>query len=356
MPLSSLLRRQRPTVIGLDIGSTAVKLVELSLNAGAYRVDGFAIEPIPPNAVVEQDIAQPEVVGDAIRRVVGRAGSKQAQAAVAVASSSAITKIITMAAALSDAEMESSIQLEADQYIPYPLDEVYLDFEVLGPSPKGQDLVDVLLVASRSENVDRRAAAVEAAGLETRIVDIEAYALENAVALLGDQLIDRGVDRTIALVDIGATMTSLNVLHNGRIIYTRDQVFGGRQLIDEITRTYDMSFEQASAAIRTGDLPEDYVSSILTPFAEATAQQVSRAIQFFLSSSEYNQIDQIVLTGGCATINGIDELIQHTTGVEAITANPFVNMACAPKVNRHQLMADAPMLMIACGLALRSFD
>lgn len=352
-----LFSGKNPTLLGLDISSTAVKLLELSSSGGGrLRVESYAVEALPPNSVVEKNIADVEAVGESIRRAVKRSGTRTKQAAVAVAGSSVITKIITMNASLKDDEMEGQIELEADQYIPYPLEEVNLDFEVLGPSDKNPEAVDVLLAASRSENVDMRVASLEIGGLTAKIVDVEAYALENAFAYVAEQLPGEGKDQTIAVVDIGATMTTLNVLHDLKIIYTREQVFGGKQLTEEIMRRYGLSYEEAGMAKRQGGLPDNYASEVLDPFKDAMSQQVSRSLQFFFSSSQFNSVDHIVMAGGSSSIAGADELIESKIGTTTSIANPFANMSLSSKVKPQTLSNDAPALMIACGLALRSFD
>jgi len=350
------LGRKKPTILGLDISTTAVKLLELSKSGDKYRVESYAVEPLPPNSVIEKNISDVEGVGEAIKRAVKRSGSRAKFAAAAVAGSSVITKVISMQANLSDDEMESQIQLEADQYIPYPLEEVNLDFEVIAPSEDDPERVDVLLAASRSENVDVRVDAIEIAGLTAKVIDVEAYAMENAVSLIKEQMPDHGLDKTIAVVDIGATMTTLNVLHDLKTIYTREQVFGGKQLTEEIQRRYGLSYEEAGMAKRQGGLPDNYVPEVLEPFKEAMAQQVSRSLQFFFSSSQYNSVDYIVLAGGSSSIPGVDELIEQNQGVPTTVANPFSNMIISPKIKAQVLSNDAPALMIACGLALRSFD
>jgi len=351
-----LLTRKKPPLIGLDISSTAVKLLELSQQNGRYRVESYAVEPLPANSVVEKNIADVEAVGESIRRAVKRSGTRNKAASVAVAGSSVITKIIAMSATLNDDEMESQIELEADQYIPYPLDEVRMDFEILGPTEKNPETVDVLLAASRSENVETRIAALEIGGMQPKVVDVEAYALENSFVLLAEQLPEGGYDQTIAVIDVGATMTTLNVLHDRKIIYTREQVFGGKQLTEEIMRRYGLSYEEAGMAKRQGGLPDNYLTEVLDPFKEAMTQQVSRSLQFFFSSSQYNSVDQIILAGGSASIQGIDEIIEDKIGTATSIANPFANMSLAPRVKPQTLSNDAPALMIACGLALRSFD
>lgn len=351
-----LFKSKQVPLLGLDISSTAVKLLELSRSGNRYKVESYAVDPLPLNSVVEKNITDVDAVGEAIRRAVKRSGTRTKNAAVAVAGSAVITKVISMPSSLGDEEMASQIELEADQYIPYPLEEVNLDFEVLGPSERDAERVDVLLAASRSENVDVRVAALELAGLKAKVVDIEAYAMENAFSLLASQLPDRGVDKTIAIVDIGATMTTLNVLHSNKTIYTREQVFGGKQLTEEIQRRYGLSYEEAGMAKRQGGLPDNYVPEVLEPFKEAMAQQVSRSLQFFFSSSQYNNVDYIVLAGGSASIAGVDELIEEKIGTTTSIANPFANMSLASRIKAQTLSNDAPALMIACGLALRSFD
>ena len=348
--------RKADAKVGLDISSTAVKLLELSQSGERFRVESYAVVPLPPHAVVEKNIADVESVGAAINRAVKKSGTKTKNAAVAVAGSAVITKVIALPSNLSEDEMESQIELEADQYIPYPLDEVNLDFQIIGPSEKSADSVDVLLAASRSENVEVRVAACELGGLTARVVDVEAYAMETAYSLIAPQLANGGDGMTIAVIDVGATMTTLNVIHDFKIIYTREQVFGGKQLTEEIQRRYGLSYEEAGLAKKQGGLPDNYAPEVLKPFKDAMVQQVSRSLQFFFSSSQYNSVDQVVLAGGCASIPGIDELIEEKLGVTTTIANPFANMALANRIKPHQLGADAPALMIACGLALRSFD
>jgi type IV pilus assembly protein PilM len=350
-----LFSAKTPPLIGVDISSTAVKLLQLSHSGGRYRVEHYAVEPLPPNAVVEKNIVEVEAVGEAIKRAVARSGVKTKFASAAVAGSAVITKVIPMPADLSEDDLEGQIQAEANQYIPYPLEEVSLDFEVLGPVKDNPDMMNVLLAASRTENVDVRVAALDIGGLTARVVDVEAFAMENAYKLIADQL-SVPKDATVAVVDIGATMTTLIVLKNQRTIYTREQVFGGKQLTDEVMRRYGLSYEEAGLAKRQGGLPESYEIEVLEPFKEAMVQQISRLLQFFFAGSEYSKVDQIVLAGGCASIVGIGDMVEEQLGVPCIVANPLAGMALSGRVQAQTLQQDAPALMIACGLALRSFD
>nr|WP_211260710.1 pilus assembly protein PilM [Pseudoxanthomonas dokdonensis] len=350
-----LIPKSQAPLIGVDISSTAVKLLQLSRVGNRYRVEHYAVEPLPPNAVVEKNIVEVEAVGEAIRRAVTRAGSKARHAAAAVAGSAVITKIIPMPADLDENDLEAQVELEAVNYIPYPIEEVNLDFEVLGPMPNNPEMVQVLLAASRSENVELRQSALELGGLTARVMDVEAFAVENSFALMAADL-PIPQDGVVALVDIGATMTTLNVLRRGRSLYSREQVFGGKQLTDEVMRRYGLTYEEAGLAKRQGGLPESYDIEVLEPFKEATVQQISRLLQFFYAGSEFNRVDQVVLAGGCAVLAGLPEMVEEQLGVATMVANPLAQMTLGPRVQAHALAQDAPALMIATGLALRSFD
>ena len=353
--LAGLFKKKNKSLLGVDISSTSVKLLELSLQDGRYQVESYASEPLPVNAVVEQSIGDEEAVGMAIKKALTKSRTGTKKAAIAVAGSAVITKNIEMSAALSDDEMDYQIRIEADQYIPYPLEEVALDWEVQGESEVAGN-VDVLLAACRLENVELRKDSLEIGGLETNVVDIEAFCTERAFSLISSQLLDEDDVETVAIIDIGATMTTLSVLNSSRTIYTREQLFGGKQLTEEIMRRYGLAEDEAKRAKLDGGLPDDYETEVLEPFKESIVQQVSRSLQFFYSSSQYNDVDYIVLAGGTSSIIGLDQLIQEKLGVPAVVANPFVNMTLSQKVNASLLNNDAPSLMIACGLAMRGFD
>ncbi|WP_095151765.1 pilus assembly protein PilM [Pseudomonas sp. Irchel s3b5] len=351
-----LFNKKAKTLLGIDIGSTSVKLLELSRQGDRYRVEAYAIEPLPTGAVVEKNIAELEGVGLALARVLVKAKTGLKNVAVAVAGSAVITKTIDMQAGLSDDEMETRLKIEADQYIPYSLDEVAIDFDVQGASARNPERVNVLLAACRKEKVEVLEAALTLAGLTARVVDVEAYALERSFGLLASGLAASGEGLTVALVDIGATMTTLSVLHCGRIIYSREQLFGGRQLNEEIQRRYGLSVEQADLAKKNGGLPSDYVNEVLQPFREALVQQVSRSLQLFFASGHSKTVDHILLAGGTASVPGLERLIEQQLNTPARIANPFSDMVLGGKVDGVALANDAPALMIACGLALRSFD
>ncbi|ESS71360.1 type IV pilus assembly protein PilM [Methyloglobulus morosus KoM1] len=352
----SWFNQKQNSVLGLDISTAAVKLLELSNLGTRYRVESYAVAPLPQEAFVDKNVANIDMIAEAVKLVVKQSGTKLKQGCVAVSGSAVMSKVIAIPASLGDIEIEEQVMDEASQYVPYALDEVNLDFEVQGVNESNPQMLDVLLVASRKENVNDRVEALTKAGIKAKIVDVEAFAIENAFKLLTDQLEGATEGKTYAVADIGATMATLNIVHDGRTVYTREQGFGGRQLTEEIQRRYGFSYEEAGLAKKRGGLPESYIVDVLEPFKKAMVQQISRSMQFFISSSANRSVDGIILAGGCASLPGIDSLTEQTLGITAYIANPFISMALSNKVKPQTLSADAPAMMLACGLALRSFD
>ncbi len=352
-----LFARKHRQLLGLDITTSSVKLIELAMGGGQYRVESYAAEATPMNSINEKTIVDAEAVGEAIRRALKRAGAKSKECAIAISGDAAITKVIQMPKNLRAADLESQVQLQADQYIPFPMDEVSYDFEVLGPSEKDQESIDVLLVATRTENVEQRQAAVAAAGLIPKIVDVEAFALENACRLMTHQMPDGGIDRTIAVADFGASSTTFSVLRNLRIVYTRDFAFGGQQLTEEIMRTYGLSMEEAGRAKKEGGLPGNYTAEVLDPFIDDMTQQVSRSLQFYLASGTgREQPEKLLICGGCANIPGVSDVISSRVGIAAERGDPLGQMKLSSRAKAQAVSRDATALLTACGLALRSFD
>jgi len=348
---------QKRPMLGLDITTSSVKLVELGMSGDRYRLEAYAAEPTPVNSVNEKAIVDVEAVGEAVRRAYKRSGARAKDAAVAISGDAAITKIIQMPATLNDAELEGQVELQADQYIPFPMEEVSYDFEVQGRSERDPDMLDVLLVATRSENVEQRQAAVQAAGLAAQVVDVEAFALENACRLLTHQMPDGGRQHAVAIVDFGASSTTFSVLQDLKVIYTRDFAFGGQQLTEEIMRTYGLSLQEAGRMKKEGGLPSNYQPEVLDAFIDDMTQQVSRSLQFFLASGGgRQQPDQIIVCGGCANITGVDDLIASRVGINTVRGDPLGQMKVSSKAKAQGVVKDATALLTAFGLALRSFD
>ena len=352
-----VFKTKAPTLIGVDVASTSIKLVELAeAGKGAYRLERYAIEPLGKDTVQDGNIANLDQVSDALKRAWKRLGSRNRNVAMALPAAMVITKKIIVPSGQKEEELELTVEAEANQYIPFALDEVNLDFQILGPAPNNPDEVEVLIAASRKEKVEDRVAIAEAAGLKPRVMDVESYATQEAFRLITPSLPANGRDQNIALVDVGAHITHFYVLRNGQFLFSRDQAFGGNQLTHDIQRAFNLSPEEAESAKKNQGLPENYDADVLTPFLETLALEVTRALQFFFTSTSYNQVDQIVLAGGCAQLPGLDELVAKRAGVATVIANPFASMQVSDRIRPRQLAQDAPMLTIATGLAMRSFE
>jgi type IV pilus assembly protein PilM len=355
--LERIFKPKVPPLIGADLSSSSIKMVELTeAGKGLYRVERYAIEPLPKDSVVEGNINNLDAVSDALKRCHKRLGTSIKNVALALPNAAVISKRIFVPAGQTEEELEVQVETEANQYIPFSLDEVNLDFQVLGPAPSNPDDVEVLIAASRKEKIEDRVAAAEAAGLKATVMDVDLYAAQAAFELMTAAEADEDKDENIAMVDVGATTMTVNVLRNGQSIYLREQPFGGNELSQEIQNKFGLSSEEAEVAKRDGGLPEEYEAEVLQPFVDKMGLEIARALHFFFSSTPYNQVNQIVLAGGCAAIPGADAAVNRRTQVPTVIANPFVHMDISPRIKVKSLTQDAPSLMVACGLALRRFD
>lgn len=355
--LGSLLGNKNPPLVGLDISTSGVKLVELTqVGKNELCLERFASEPLPRGAVVDGNIENIDQVSEAVRRVWKKSGTRAKFVALGMPPASVITKKIILPGGMSEDELELQVETEASQYIPFALDEVSLDFDVVGPVANSPEDVEVLLAATRKEKVEDRVAVAEAAGLTPIVMDIESYAARAAIDRIIAQLPKGGQGQIVALFQIGAQVTHVSVLMDGQVIYEREQPFGGNQLTQDIVRAYGLSHEEAEAKKRAGDLPEGYERELLEPFLENIALEVTRAIQFFFTSTPFTRIDQIFLAGGCAIIPGLVEVVADRTKISAAVVSPFKGMQLAPNVREKQLRVEAPAFLVACGLAMRRFD
>lgn len=350
-----LFGNKKAPVIGLDIGSSYVRALQLSSAGGGYRIEHFAMEPLREGVVVDKTVQDIEAISNAIERAVKNSGSRSKACAIAVSGPAVFTKTIALPSNLAEADVESQIQIEANQYVPYPLDEVSLDFDILGPSSRNPDMIDILLAASKSENVESRQDALEAAGLTAKVVDVEAFAIANAFELIRER--DHlSKNEAVGIFDIGRDLTTLLVLRGGRVIYNREHPFGGHQLQEETMRRYEMTPEQASFFERAEEGPEDFETEVLEPFQLNIVHQISRALQFFASSNEYSPISTIYLAGGTASLKGLAAMVQQELGLTTRVADPISGLDVAPSVAVSALKRNTPNLMVAMGLALRGFD
>lgn len=341
-------------IMGLDISSSAIKLLELTKHGDQIRVERYAMEPLEPGIVVERNIINKERVIAAIKALIEKNKIHGKKVSVSIPNSACITKTIKMNAELNDKEIGSEIELEAEKYIPYPLDEVNMDYTVVGPSDKDEGMVDVLLVASKVENADNLEEVLLAAGLVPAIIDVDSFAIAGAFDIVINNLPAQARSKVLAIFDIGATTTTLNVFNNKKHIYTREQSFGGQQLIDEIQHRYGLTYEEAIVAFQFQELPDDYTMEILEPFKQSVAQQVNRFCQYFFSSGDFSAIDYVFLTGGVSAITGIENLIQNKIQTKTFIANPFADFVIPRHINADTFKRDIPRLMMCCGLALRN--
>jgi len=352
------LRASTPPMIGVDISSSSIKMVELSevSNGGGYTIERYAIEQLPKDAVSDGNVNNLDAVSETLQQTWKRIGSRIKNVALALPASAVITKKILLPAGLREEDLEYQVESEANQYIPFALEEVNLDFQVIGEAPGNAEEIEVMLAASRKANVEDRVAACQASGLKAMVMDVEPFAAELAFEQIYAQLPDEALDKCVALVDIGASVMNVNILRNGLSVYSRDQQVGGEQLTQQIQSVFGLSEGEAEAGKRNGGLPDNYESDLLLPFQENIAMEVARALQFFFASSQYNEIDYIVLAGGCAALQGLDDAVATRSQVSTMVANPFALMSLSSRIKSRQLQTDAPALMVACGLAMRRFD
>ncbi|MBT0569456.1 pilus assembly protein PilM [Curvibacter sp. CHRR-16] len=355
--LGSLFSRKSPPLIGLDVSTSSVKLVELdSDRSGRLVLERCALEPLERGCITDGNIEKFDDVADAIRRVVKKSGTKAKNVAMALPPSAVITKKIILPSGLSEIELEQQVETEANQYIPFPLDEVALDFCVVGPSSSSPGDEEVLIAASRKEKVQDIQGLAEAAGLTPMIVDIESYASRQATQRLIEAMPDQGKGKVVSLFEIGAYTISMQVLRDGDVLYERDQAFGGAQLTQQIIRQYGFSPEEAETKKRAGDLPDDFESVVLTPFLETLSQELARALQFFFTSTPFNRVDQILLGGGSASLVGLAQAVSQNTSFSCSVVNPFDGMEVGSAVRLKKMAREASSYLTACGLALRRFD
>jgi len=342
------------SLVGLDVGSSSVKLVALSKSGSDFTLEAYAVVSLPPTAVIDGNIQDVAEVSETIEKAVKVAGGKMSSAIAAVPASAVITKRIEMSNAFTEFELEDQIKVEADQFIPYPLDEVALDFEVLGPVKNNENLNTVLLVACRKTDVEQREDAINSAGLQCSVVDVDTYAVERAFPIISPE--QRDASDLVGVVDIGAATLTLNVFKNNEIVYSREQAFGGNDLTNIIHQQYGISIEEVEQSLRLNDLSSEILEMVVQPFRGTVAQQVSRSLQFFYSSGAHAELSALYLSGGTATIDGLSEQLSEELGLNVDMANPFAKMSINSRVNRSRLERDAPSLVKACGLAMRGFE
>jgi len=364
-----LLKPKKKSTLGIDINSSSVKILQLSHHGLDYCVEHYASYGLSVGMQMS-DLAA------VIKKLISSNPFTNQSIVVAVPNSSTISKVIQINQETRESDLESLVLLEAEQSIPYPLDEINLDYTILGPSSKKSDLQDLLIIASRAENVNARVEPIKLAGLEVNVVDVESYAIERAVQLIKSQLPSLGLNSLVVIIDFGSSHTRCFFLYNLKVLCSQEEDYGENQLINDVMRYYGLSHQEAqlffeencffdgssispiaSRSIEESDVRgaifDDYQTQILFPFIKNISLQVKRTLQFFYSSSEYSSVNQLVLAGGIARHFGISQLFEDNLGLPTIIANPMAAVTFHHSVDRELLLRESPNLMMVCGLALR---
>ena len=343
---------RKKAVFGLDVGSSAVKLVQLDRGSMGYTLSRFAMVDLPPDAIGEGMIKDPPVVVEAVKEVVAKAGADSKEAIISVSGRELIMKKIQLPK-VTPKELADAILLEAEHHINLPIEEVYLDHQVVGQSPGQSGTMDVMLVAVKKTKINEYVAVVEEAGLSPVVVDVDAFAVQNQYEMNNPEA---GAE-AVALIDIGASIMKTNVVRGGFSIFARDIAFGGNNYTRAISQRLNIPFEKAESAKRgvegTGVNWDDLVPS-LEAVSRELSLEIQRTFDYFASTSESERISRIVLSGGCARLAGIDEFLSSSWGIPVEVVKPFQNIQFDPnRFPADDLYAAGPLLAVAVGLGIR---
>jgi len=354
--ISSYFKRRQDDLIGLDISTWGIKVVALSGTADRPMVETMASVQLAPGCVVEGNIIKLPEVTDALRLLLRKNKIKTKKVALALPSSAVITKKIMVSDQVRPQDMEMQVEEEAGQYIPFPLDEVSLDFSVIGPSSQRADMVDVIIAAARRERVQALQDLAEQADLDPVIVDVQSYSLRLAMKRLLDIQLPNQDSNLVVLIKVGASRTVIQLVVGDEIVYERDQSVGGDQLTQRIAAHYKISVADAENKKISGNLDPEFEKSVLAPYIENMALLLDRGMQFLYNSTPYSSVSNIFLAGGGAMVPGLPLAVSNALRTPCSVINPFEGMSVAPAVKSHLRLQDAPHFLTACGLALRRFS
>jgi len=342
---------KRKSVIGLDIGSSSVKLVELKEGKDGFRLLNLAIAPLPPEAIVDGAVMDSVTIIDRVRDLV-TAVTKTKDVVTSVSGHSVIVKKITLPL-MTESELEESIQWEAERHIPFDINDVNIDFQIVGYGSENPDLMDVILVAAKKDMINDYVSVIMESGLNPVLVDIDAFAVENMLAVNYD--IDK--EDTVAIANIGATVTNINILRNNISAFTRDVFKGGNQITEEIQRQLHIDYEEAEK-IKLGKqvdgAAQSVVQNVLKTASESLAIEIGNTLEFFQSTSTYQKISKLFLSGGGAKIREFDIILQQQIGIPVEMANPFKKIEYSEKnFDVEYLREIGPVMAVGVGLASR---
>ncbi|MCB1152025.1 MAG: type IV pilus assembly protein PilM [Deltaproteobacteria bacterium] len=341
------------SVLGLDIGSSSIKVLELKETKTGYQLVNFGIEPLPPETIVDSTIMNAPAVVSAIRKLLDSNQIKAKDVATSVSGHSVIIRKITLPL-MTDEEIASNIQWEAEQYIPFDINEVNIDYQRLDAVSEDQGSQDVLLVAVKKDMVNDYVAVINEAGLNPVVMDVDAFCVQNMYEI--NYEMQRG--KVIALVNIGAGVININIVRNGSSVFTRDMSIGGNHYTEEIQKQFGLSFEEAEALKVSGDpQKQNQLDEIMRNLHSAIALETQRSLDFFVATSSMGQISKVFLSGGCAKNKGLSETIERQVGIPVEVVNPFNNIEINPnKFDMEYIQDVAPMCGVVVGLALRRAD
>jgi type IV pilus assembly protein PilM len=341
-------------LVGVDIGSSAVKAVELKVGGKGgdeYQLLNIGLEPLPPEAIVDGAIMDSGAVIDAVQNLFQDNRIKTTDCATGVSGNAVIVKKISLPQ-MSEEELAESIHWEAEQYIPFDIQDVSLDYEVVEGGGAGGNM-DVLLVAVKKDKISEYTSAITQAGRNPTIVDVDVFALQNCYEI--NYVPDPG--RVVALLNIGASIMNINVVKDGFSVFNRDIAVGGNQYTDAIQKDLNLSFEQAEA-LKRGEQVDGASPESLHPILQAVSENISTEIQrtfdFFRATSQEDRVDQIYLSGGTANVNGLRDLLAERLDAPVELLNPFLNVRYSEKDFDPAFLDEiGPSAAIAVGLAVR---
>ena len=353
---NAMLNRFKHSVLGIDISSVSVKALHLQKRKHHFHDLAYSCVPFSMANTTEALSASPTEIITALKQAIAYMNCKHMSATICVSSSTVMTKHLLLDATTLPEDIEENILILANQYIPYPLDDINYDFEVLGNNSYRPDKLDVLFIAAHRENINTKVDIVNKAGLGANIVDIDIYALKNACSLLPEYKQRSLLNQTLVIIDIGATHTTYIVIFNERVLYTRELDFGGRPLILAIQELHQYSYEEAAEVIKNNKLSDPVSLSIIANFITAMINELQHTQTQYNSANASGVIDCIFLAGGCGLLPHVKDDLERSLAIPVFIINPFEEMTLEDSIDKKSLYSIAPTLVIACGLAIRSFN
>ena len=337
-------------LIGIDFGSSSIKAMGISNGKGTYQIEAVAEIPIPRGLITENRIEDPSKITTVIKQIQKNFPSNYQGAAIAVTGSDVITKVMQVNADLDELELEAQIELEAESTIPFPLDEVYIDFEILNVNEADNTLNDVLVSAARKEQVISQSECVNESGLKTTVVDIASHALARATELVFSE---DDFNRGIAVVDIGASQMTLNILHKGNVIFTRSKNHGGSVCTEMMMERYGYSFQEAEKMKVDNNLPEGCDLDIISPYINMTVNHLRFDLRMFSNAPNKTDISKLIITGGGQLMSELVEQLEDELEMKVEVADPYLGFEYKNEADRDLLNKNGGKYMMALGLALR---